>query len=63
MLVTGRHVNSGPINGMNIEQGISHMIAWLRAKRQRPRQSNLPFERLALQPSKILGRADSDSSS
>lgn len=25
----GEHVNSGPINGMNIEQGISHMIAWL----------------------------------
>lgn len=25
----GEHVNSGPINGLNIEQGISHMIAWL----------------------------------
>ncbi|MGO4498482.1 leucine--tRNA ligase [Paenibacillus sp. 2RAB27] len=25
----GKHVNSGPIDGMNIEQGISHMIAWL----------------------------------
>ncbi|MEC0230550.1 leucine--tRNA ligase [Paenibacillus alba] len=25
----GAHVNSEPINGMNIEQGISHMIAWL----------------------------------
>jgi leucyl-tRNA synthetase len=25
----GEHVNSGPINDMNIEQGISHMIAWL----------------------------------
>lgn len=25
----GAHVNSGPIDGMNIEQGISHMIAWL----------------------------------
>ncbi|MDF2646861.1 MAG: leucyl-tRNA synthetase, partial [Paenibacillus sp.] len=25
----GAIVNSGPINGLNIEQGISHMIAWL----------------------------------
>lgn len=25
----GEHVNSGPINGMNIEHGISHMITWL----------------------------------
>ncbi|UKS30408.1 leucine--tRNA ligase [Paenibacillus sp. HWE-109] len=25
----GAHVNSEPINGLNIEQGISHMIAWL----------------------------------
>ncbi|KRE75009.1 leucine--tRNA ligase [Paenibacillus sp. Soil750] len=25
----GKHVNSGPIDGLNIEQGISHMIAWL----------------------------------
>ncbi|WNR46341.1 leucine--tRNA ligase [Paenibacillus roseipurpureus] len=25
----GKHVNSGPIDGMNIEQGITHMIAWL----------------------------------
>ncbi|GGI43592.1 leucine--tRNA ligase [Paenibacillus marchantiophytorum] len=25
----GAHVNSDPINGLNIEQGISHMIAWL----------------------------------
>lgn len=25
----GQHVNSGPIDGLNIEQGISHMIAWL----------------------------------
>ncbi|KRE90330.1 leucine--tRNA ligase [Paenibacillus sp. Soil766] len=25
----GKHVNSGPIDGLNIEQGISHMIGWL----------------------------------
>lgn len=25
----GKHVNSGPIDGLNIEQGISHMIDWL----------------------------------
>ncbi|MGG1552647.1 leucine--tRNA ligase [Paenibacillus ferrarius] len=25
----GAHVNSGPINGLNIEQGIKHMIEWL----------------------------------
>jgi leucyl-tRNA synthetase len=25
----GKHVNSGPIDGLNIEQGISHMITWL----------------------------------
>ena len=59
----GEHVNSGFLNGLNNEEAIAQMIAWLEAERQRPRQSDLSFARLAVQPSKLLGRADSDSSS
>lgn len=55
----GEHVNSDFLNGLNKQEAIEKVIAWLEETKNGEKESDVPSARLALQPPALLGRTDS----
>ncbi len=56
----GEHINSEFLNGLNKQEAIDKMIAWLEEHGKGRKKRVVPAARLAVQPPALLGRADSD---